>query len=117
MDRTEAIRAIREKSWVTYARVAQLVDETDATLIEHFIRAGRMGDGILTDPIESDPVAGPIIQKARDDAMQTLKRERGGEHVWPPAVDELAQQILKNDHDIDWKTLQQMNPDIHFNYA
>lgn len=113
MNRKDAIRIIRESTGMPYAQIAKIVDETDPSLLENFAWAKRF----LVDPIESDPAIGPIIDDIRKQAFELVKQERGEEKVWPPVVDDLAQRILMIEYGIDWRTPQQMNPHVLFQYA
>ncbi len=72
-------------------------------------------DDNRTDPIEDDPVLGPLVAAARAEANESLadsswKGESGYCHlVWS-----VQKRILKERHGIDWKTPKEMNPSVRY---
>jgi hypothetical protein len=65
------------------------------------------------DPIEDDPVAGPLVKIADAEAHEELKGEEqifGGCHMlWIT-----KKRILKDKYGVDWRTPAEMNPHIIF---
>jgi hypothetical protein len=72
-------------------------------------------DVIAHDPIEDDPVMGPLVKQAEEEAIEALAKEgiilNMGHcyEVWGR-----QKKILKERHGIDWKAPDEMNPMIIF---
>jgi len=69
-------------------------------------------DTLKRDPQERDPILKPLFEAAAEEADAELfnyrARGRGFCHVhW-----RVMQRILADKYDIQWKTLQQMNPGV-----
>ncbi|EKJ99510.1 hypothetical protein RBSH_05176 [Rhodopirellula baltica SH28] len=109
--------------------LSQFPPDQQITMVE---AAEQDGSGILRDPIEQDPVAGPIIEtvlkavsvrvreehkQRMDDLRKTspqmadfLSTGRGLCHrIWYD-----AKQLLESEHQISWRTPAEMNPQCAF---
>lgn len=70
-------------------------------------------DGRWYDPIEDDPVASPLIQKADEEAREQLK-DSPMVMGWCHGFWKLKKQILKEKYGIEWRTPKEMNPGVAF---
>ncbi len=63
------------------------------------------------DPIEDNPEIKKIIEKAREEIDRKLKtHERRGKVGFSKIFARELQKLLKEKHNVDWKTPSQMNP-------
>lgn len=70
----------------------------------------------LVDPIEFDPVLGPVIRKVMDEASAEMREEFG---QWPQegichSIWKRTKQRLSQEHGIDWYSPAEMNPNSLF---
>ncbi len=66
------------------------------------------------DPIEDDPKLGPIVEKARREAVSEELANQSERLGFCHIVWATQKRILKNKYGIDWKTPAEMNPGILF---
>jgi hypothetical protein len=72
-------------------------------------------DRIAHDPIEGDPVVGPLVKQAEEEAIADLAK---GEFVldlgYCHMLWDRQKKILKERYGINWKTPSEMNPMVIF---
>ena len=77
----------------------------------------RMRDGLRYDPIEDDPVAGPIIRRVGENVHAQYEEKYKGV-IWRMGmchgIWQEQKRILKAEHGIDWRTPKEMNTGVVF---
>jgi hypothetical protein len=70
------------------------------------------------DPQEDDPIVGPLIKAALEEAKAIVDREFEEQGYGPnikgrvPGTWKRAAQILRERHGIEWKSVTQLNPGL-----